>query len=367
MWSRRQFLARGTAVSFTLIGGPWVPPTSFPASRAEGDTGKLTTQAARKAIESGFKFLADKQREDGSFGNGSFQGNVGITSLAALAFVADGHQPDASARGKVISKAVDFILSQENPDGAHPGYLHNPHASPHGPMYNHGFGTLLLAHLHGKMKDKKLGAKLGEVLGRAVQLIVSSQNETGGWRYQPASKDADISVTTCQMMALAAAKHSGVAVPNKAIEAGVSYVKKCFDPASGGFKYMAGAGASGNRAFARTAASVAVLLALGMWKGDEIKKGSAYLIANPPARGVKTTGMGTFYGYYYAARALHSLGGKVWTDWYASVRKEVVDGQGSDGSWQDVIDPHYATALACLVLLTPEGRLAMQAGQKRDE
>jgi hypothetical protein len=29
------------------------------------------------------------------------------------------------------------------------------------------------------------------------------------------------------------------------------------------------------------------------------------------------------------------------------------------------IDPHYATAMACLVLLTPEGRLAVRAERKK--
>jgi hypothetical protein len=35
-----------------------------------------------------------------------------------------------------------------------------------------------------------------------------------------------------------------------------------------------------------------------------------------------------------------------------------------NGSWEDQIDPHYAAAMACLVLLTPEGRLAVRSEQK---
>ncbi|MGH7223426.1 MAG: prenyltransferase/squalene oxidase repeat-containing protein, partial [Gemmataceae bacterium] len=159
--------------------------------REEKEAGKLITPATRKAIEAGLKFLGEGQHENGSFGNGGYQGNVGITSLAGLAFLAAGHQPDDSPRGKIVGKAVDFVLSQENPGGGQPGYLHNPAASPHGPMYNHGFATLFLAFLHGKGKDKKQVAKRDEVLERAVKLLVSSQNTEGGWRYTPTSKDAD--------------------------------------------------------------------------------------------------------------------------------------------------------------------------------
>ena len=39
-------------------------------------------------------------------------------------------------------------------------------------------------------------------MSKAVNLIVDTQNAEGGWRYQPQRRDADISVTICQVMAL---------------------------------------------------------------------------------------------------------------------------------------------------------------------
>lgn len=44
----------------------------------------------RKAVERALAFLADHQNAHGSFGARAYQGNVGITGLAALAFVAAG-------------------------------------------------------------------------------------------------------------------------------------------------------------------------------------------------------------------------------------------------------------------------------------
>ena len=58
-------------------------------------------------------------------------------------------------------------------------------AHPHGPMYGHGFGTLFLAESHGTIADRELRRRVREALGRAVKVILDSQNAEGGWRYQP--------------------------------------------------------------------------------------------------------------------------------------------------------------------------------------
>ena len=48
-------------------------------------------------------------------------------------------------------------------------------------------------------------------LALAVDLIVRTQNDEGGWRYQPRKAgEADISVTICQVMALRAAQRRPV-------------------------------------------------------------------------------------------------------------------------------------------------------------
>ena len=45
-------------------------------------------------------------------------------------------------------------------------------------MYGHGFATLALAELYGQTRRRDLRDKLE----KAVKLILSSQNEEGGWR-----------------------------------------------------------------------------------------------------------------------------------------------------------------------------------------
>ena len=75
----------------------------------------------------------------------------------------------------------------------------------HGPMYSHGFGTLFLAEAYGMTHRPEIREKLQ----KAVRLIVDSQNVEGGWRYQPVRRDADLSVTICQINALRAARTPG--------------------------------------------------------------------------------------------------------------------------------------------------------------
>src|SRR5579871_1559167 len=179
MWTRRELLIRGAGFALSVGHCKVAFSRLVVPEQQEEEAAKLIAPTTRKAIEAGLKFLSQEQHENGSFGKGAYQGNVGLTSLAGLAFFAAGHQPEDSPRGKILKKAAEFVVSQENRTGGHPGFLHNPNASPHGPMYSHGFATLLLAYLHGKGNDNKQAAQRGEVLERAVKLIVTSQNKEG--------------------------------------------------------------------------------------------------------------------------------------------------------------------------------------------
>src|SRR4029077_3466038 len=114
--------------------------------------------------------------------------------------------------------ALRFVLSQENKQGGHPGFLHNPNGTPHGPMYGHGFGTLFLAEVSGMVHDPLLREEVDRKLHAAVKLILGCQNSEGGWRYDPDGREADISVTICQIMALRAARNAGIFVPKSKVD-----------------------------------------------------------------------------------------------------------------------------------------------------
>lgn len=377
MLSRRSLLSRSglgvLGMAGTCLAYPG-PSDKQPLAEKPGETlpdgsaarGKITPKTD-EAINRGLAILSRNQHGDGSFGTNGYIGHTAVTSICALAFMAGGSQPNRGPYGRSVTSALKFLLDKENPDGRHPGYFHNPtpSATPHGPMYGHGFATLFLAEVSGMVPDKELSRKVDEKLRRAVNLILTSQNSQGGWRYTPGSTDADISVTICQIMALRAARNAGISVPDNKIAKCVHYVKECQDKREGWFRYMTtGGGGGGSQAFARTAAGVVALYSAGIYKGNEIDLGLQFLQLNRPGLGFMgrmdipvRPDMHYFYGHYYAIQAMYVAGGKLWQEWYPAIRDELLASQRADGSWQDQICNHYATAMACLILQVPNNYL----------
>ncbi len=206
MWTRRQFLSRSGLAMLGTAGTCFaLPGDNREAVVPDGSASKgMITPKADEAIDRGLAYLNAHANRDGYFGTLGYTGNVAVTSLAALAFMAHGDMPNRGPYGRIITNALKFVLRQENRDRVHPGFLHNPQASPHGDMYGHGFATLFLAESSGMVHDKELRDELDHKLHLAVKLILNGQNREGGWRYKPDSQDADISVTICQIMALRA-------------------------------------------------------------------------------------------------------------------------------------------------------------------
>src|SRR5438552_10264349 len=155
MWTRRQFLSRGVGLSLGVASGDLaLRALSDDAMPAGNQSRGMITAAAQEAINMGLAYLAREQQADGSFGTGQHRGNVAITSLCGLAMMAGGHQPGRGRYGNAVTRALTFVLDQEQRD--RPGYLYNRQAPIHGPMYGHGFGTLFLAEAHGMVNNRQL-------------------------------------------------------------------------------------------------------------------------------------------------------------------------------------------------------------------
>ncbi len=319
---------------------------------------EMMTPKAREAIQQALEYLAARQNEDGSFGLSGYSQNVGVVGLAGMAFMSSGSTPGRGPYGQQVNRCVDYILNniQES------GFINVSDANSHGPMYGHGFATLLLAEVYG-MSPR---ADLREKLAKAVKLIVDTQNNEGGWRYQPQRRDADISVTICQVMALRAARNAGIYVPNETIERCVDYVKRSQN-ADGGFMYMLGGGSS---EFPRSAAGVVALYSAGVYQGDEIDHGIEYLAQFVPTEDFRGRESHFFYGHYYAVQAMWHAGGEHWLRWFPAIRNQLIARQSSDGSWINSICPEYGTAMAAIILQMPNNYLpifqALSAFPSRD-
>lgn len=348
MFDRRSFLARTSLASlgFALSSGTLF--SSEPASAQEDpekSATELITPDAQKSIDRGLAFIAARQHRDGALGPSGYARNVAVCALGGMAFMSAGSTPGRGPHGAEVDRCIDFILehTQDN------GFISVADAASHGPMYGHGFATLFLAEVYGMSQR----ADVRDKLAAAVELIVGTQNEEGGWRYQPERRDADISVTICQVMALRAARNAGLYVPHETIDRCIEYVKRSQNP-DGGFMYMVQGGQS---AFPRSAAGIVALYSAGIYEGEEITRGLEYLQQFVPRGNAFNRESHFFYGHYYAVQAMWHAGGKLWADWYPAIRDALVARQREDGSWMDSICQEYGTAMACVILQMPNNYL----------
>ncbi|MEC9373666.1 MAG: prenyltransferase/squalene oxidase repeat-containing protein [Planctomycetota bacterium] len=348
--------APAIGLAAALIGLAPAAPQAMAQERADGGRSAENAAAANEftaemepATQRALAWLAEQQNPDGSFTGGARYGrHVGITALACLAFMADGHIPGRGGYGEVVSKGLDFVLDNLNETGLLAA------DTSHGPMYGHGFATLFLGEVYGMTgggPETEQSRRLYEALVKAVRLIVQTQNSEGGWRYNPVPYDADISVTICEIMALRSARNAGIDVPKETIDRAVEYVRLCQNP-DGGFKYQLTTGGS---AWPRSAAGIASLYYAGIYEDEAIDRGLGYLqrTAMPGRRG--TTGAHYFYGHYYAVQAMYLAGGDHWAEWWPAIREELLESQTAEGYWDD---PHagqsYGTAMALIILQMPK-------------
>src|SRR5262249_8621362 len=318
---RDRWLPRGIARSaFILVlavcATPMVSAQEKGRSREQGGfdegrrgdvpegTAEMMTPETDRAIQLGLAWLARNQNPDGSFGTGTYRGNIAVTSLAGLAFMASGSSPGRGPYGGPIDRALHYVMENTAPSG----FIAVPGSATHGPMYSHGFGTLFLAEAYGMTRRPEIREKLR----KAVQLIIDTQNNEGGWRYQPVTHEADLSVTICQINALRAARNAGLYVPRETVEACIRYVKQSQNP-DGGFRYMLTGGPSSE--FPRSAAGVVALQSAGEYDSKEVRDGINYLRHSKPGVRYGRRNNHYYYGQYYAVQAKWIHGGDASGAW----------------------------------------------------
>jgi len=298
-----------------------------PAGGVRGRENAVTPDLDR-AVVAGLGWLARNQTEEGCWPDNRGR-ETGVVGLALLAFLAHGETPDSSLFATTITRAVDYILRNQQANGllSHGGSA----------MYNHGFATLALAEAYGVVDDERIGP----ALKRAVGLIQSAQNARGGWRYNVGSTDSDTTVTGAQMMALRGAASAGIEVPSEVVEKGVGFLKSCYCP-GGGFGYTGPGGPN----HARSGIGALVLSLTGHYRDPEVKATADWLLAN--LHSLSTSGSYGYYGAYYCSQAMYQAGGRYWRRWNSVVTPAILAAQRSDGSWMAGLGPSADTAFALL-------------------
>jgi squalene cyclase len=314
-----RWLVPFAALAFSALGRaqdlPGRPDDAIPAQ-------------AELIYERGLQYLAKSQSEKGHW-NDSVGTEPGVVGLCVASFLAHGEDPNNGPYAKNIRRGIDYILSQQNEKN---GYIGTS-------MYNHAFATKALAEAYGVLDDPRIAP----ALKKAVELIVSSQerNRFGAWRYTPESRDADTTVTGCQMVTLFAVRNAGIAVPDQTIKKGLAYLATCRSK-EGSYGYTSSAGG-------KPTLTAIGLLCQSLAKERDSKGFQAsldYLKKNVDFRDRYYP----FYFEYYMSQALFHADEVVWKEWNARNIRYLSTIQSTDGSFPGNQGTSFNTAGALLSL-----------------
>jgi len=223
----------------------------------------------------------------------------------------------------------------------------------------------MLTEMLGSGVDAEQDRLIHERCQKGIDLILSSQKVQkshqyrGGWRYSPSSRDADLSASIWQLMALRSAKNDGLQVPASAIREAVDYLKRSYasrldhngmpaDQASG-FCYTPG---SSHPTYAMTAAGLLAMQVCGQYESPLVTGAADWLLEHPP----QWRDRWFFYGTYYYAQGMHQRGGDHAATAQRLVQEILLEQQADDGSWraesgtEQSTGKVYATTLAVLSL-----------------
>lgn len=369
--------ARGPLLALVVLASAPIAaqragPDAAPEPASDGPAGlsAATWEAAVTAADRALDWLEREQRpagywsadvghkqmdgyivlRSGAGNDARGEGHIGVTALAGMAFLAGGHVPDRGPRGATVRRTVDYVLSKVGDTGL----IRDGGTR----MYSHAFATLFLAEVYGTQPGDEIRAGLES----AVRLVVDCQNAQGGWRYNPFTTEADMSVTVCQLQALRAARNIGIEVPKRTVDDAVAYVLRARTergPYTGLFFYKtAGAGAwSKNRDYAINAAALTALLSAGVHDEQYHAPVLDWLDREYGAiRDYYPEHYYFWYGNYYACQAFFHAGGARFATYQRRVVDDLLTSQARDGRWRNTTGPGdaFSTAVGALILQIPK-------------
>lgn len=317
------------AVLLTVIMGGVAP-------RADGQTPpaplrNMITPATERAIASGLDYLRKRQARHGGWDE---RYSVASTAASIMAFMVTGELPEGGDDAQRVAGGLTRLLEIGR---ANAGYMGTGDKG----MYEHALATLALAEAAGEAE----ALELMPALEAAVGVIISSQNEAGGWRYTPGDNQADLSVSAMQVVALVAASEAGVAVPEQTMSRARVYLESCYDAERGGYRYQPGNREAG---FARTAAGAAAMMFIAGPDHKQVAEAVRFIAANREAALEEKY---FYYGHYYAAQCMYRAGEQQHQQWYPFVRDALLERQRADGSWTGSPGGDgLSTAMAIIVL-----------------
>jgi hypothetical protein len=327
-------------------------------------------------VDRGLAWLASQQEANGSFPTYE-SGQPAVTSLAVMAFLSRGHLPRAGPYGQRLDRAIDYVLSRQQPEGLLFGTSTDMPVTDwnegcHTANYNHAIAGLMLGEVFG-MTDDQRSKKLRPAIEKAIGFARRMQRRPSrypldryGWRYYKfqnlANKgEADLSVTAWYIMFYRSALNAGFEIPQEYVDDAMKFVRACYVEKEGAFVYGP---YSRDRQISRGTTGAGLLcLTLSGKHDDRIGRSVGRWMLNHPFTEYNhfaTKRDRYHYGAYYASQAMFMVGGETWKQFYPPLAKTLIANQAPDGAWQPesaendaVFGKCYTTSLAILALTPP--------------
>ena len=328
-----------------------------------------------------------KLKSPGYVDGRGFEGyDVGVTALALLAFLGNGHTHELGAEPEfrdTVKRAKNWLIAQQvrSDDPRLDGVIGKSDAEEW--VYNHAIATMALSEL--LLLSRDTFGKLPRVVERATRYILRAQNEGYGWKYDYSSGKNDTSVTGWMVLALKASKlcsrYRMIKIKTSeytpAFTGALAWFERCTSTHSGvtGYESPGDPGSSLRAAYpdpypyskdlsCMTAVSVLCRILAGQKRKEpRIRDGVEVLRKELPvwrlARGKRKSKINLYY-WYYASYALFQYGGRAWDEWNEAMQEALMDNQRNEGCEHGSWDPVgewgaaggrvYATALGAMTL-----------------
>jgi len=323
----------------------WLASHQDADGRWDGGTARYEDGAA---VEGDDDFMVHCPAGQVCFGECSYwEADAGLTGLALLTYLGAGYTHKDGKYATTVSKGLNFLLSQQKPDGDLRGVSRTVG------MYCHAMATLALCEAYALSLDDKLLP----AADRAVGFLARSRARDGmAWRYAPGAAVGDTSILGWVVMALKSAKEIGIPIANQAsLEKGAALWldKVATGKAKGLGRYQPWDDVTPTM----TAEAWACRQFLGLGgPGPSSSEAAAFLLDHESDKGDTNV-----YYWYYATLAMYQHGGQPWKQWNDRVRNRLVGLQRKSGHQAGSWDPDdsvygvrggriYCTTLAALSL-----------------
>jgi hypothetical protein len=307
------------------------------------------TTETEAAVARGLKWIVRQQATDGHWDlQGKFlertkdgkvkemgnENDIAGTAFGLLPLLGAGYT-HKKAKGKEdnpydkpIEKGLMFLIRKQDKKTGNFG----------GGMYAHALATIAMCEAYGMSQDH---AFLRRPAQMAVNYLVKSQHDLGGWRYGP-NQAGDMSVTGWVVMALKSAQMANLDVPETTMKKAILFVDSCCDKDNTeGYGYTRSDGVT----YIRSSIGLLCRQYLQNWGSQNLRmiKGVERNLETAPPGSRKN-----MYYYYYATQVLHHFGGDSWKKWNERMRRVLLDtqekgsagGKDTNGSWSPIDDAH---------------------------